>query len=90
LWILTGIVVANNAQLPLGFTPEGQLPIKVPCEQILLLPVLATLVLITDLVIGFFFFRREEAKLTAYLLWLGGIITPCLLLISIILTSLAV
>jgi len=90
LWIMTGFVVANNTQLPLGFTPEGQLPIKVPSEQILLLPVLATLVLITDLVIGFFFFRREEAKLTAYLLWLGGIITPCLLLISIILTSLAV
>jgi len=89
LWIVTGFVVANNVQLPLGFTPEGQIPIKVPSEQILLLPVLATLVLITDLVIGFFFFRREEAKLTAYLLWLGGIITPCLLLISIILTAIA-
>ena len=89
LWIITGFVVANQAQLPLGYNPDGTPSKLVPSEQILLLPVLATLVFITDLVIGLFFFRKEDAKLTAYLLWLGGVITPLLLLLSVIIHSLA-
>lgn len=90
LWVITGFVVANHTQFPLGFISGSQTSELVPAEQILLLPVLSTLVLISDLVIGSFFYRREEAVLVAYLLWLGGVITPILLLISVVLNSLAI
>jgi hypothetical protein len=90
LWVVTGFIIANHTQLPLGFTMDGQPSDLVPSEQILLIPVLGTLALITDLVTSFFFFRNEEARLVAYLLWVGAIITPCMLLFSVILHALLV
>ncbi len=87
LAILTGFLIATHERLPLGFSPDG-LPIEaVPSEQILLLPVMAALVLTTNVVMGLFFFRKEEARITSYLLWLGGIISPALLLLAVILLS---
>ncbi len=89
LAILTGFLIATHDRLPLGFSPDG-LPIEaVPSEQILLLPVMAALVLTTNVVLGLFFFRKEEARITSYLLWLGGIISPALLILAVILLSFA-
>ncbi len=88
LWVVTGFIISNKQQIALGFSSSG-LPLeKVPSELILLLPVLSVLVLITDLVMGLFFFRKEEARITAYLLWVGGIFTPALLLWAVVLLSL--
>lgn len=88
LWVVTGFIISSHQLIPLGFNPAG-LPLEmVPSELILLLPVLSMLVLITDLVMGLFFFRKEEARITAYLLWVGGIITPALLLWAVVLLSL--
>jgi len=89
VWVLTGFMVANYSQLSLSFNPDGTPLNLVPSEQILLLPVLAILVYISDVVIGLFFFRKDDARTIAFLLWTGGVITPLLLLISIILNSLA-
>lgn len=87
LWLVSGFVIMNNPQLPLGFSPQG-LPLDlVPSQQLLLIPVLGLFVLIIDVIAGLFFFRQEEHYQLAYLLWIGGIITPTLLIISMVILS---
>jgi hypothetical protein len=87
LWIFAGFVVTNSQTLPMGFSPQG-LPLeRVPSEQLLLLPVLGSLVLVMNVVMGLYFFRRLEERMVAYLFWLGGVITPVLLIVAILLLS---
>lgn len=87
LAIYTGFMVATHNRIPLGFSPNGKPFEAGPSEQILLLPVMGVLVLITNVVMGLFFFRKEEARITSYLLWFGGVISPALLLLAVILLS---
>ena len=87
LWVLSGFIIANHQTLPIGFSPTGIPEAFVPSEQLLLLPVIGVFVLVLDLVLGLFFFRREGAQNIAYLMWLGGILTPLLLIVAVVLLS---
>lgn len=87
LWLVSGFIIVNNPQLPLGFSPQG-LPLELaPSQQLLLIPMLGLFVLIINIIAGLFFFRQEENYLLSYLLWIGGVITPILLIISMIILS---
>lgn len=87
LWVLSGFIIANHQKLPIGFSPTGIPEAFVPSEQLLLLPVISVFVLVLDLALGLFFFRREGARYIAYLMWLGGILTPLLLIMAVVLLS---
>jgi len=87
LWLISGFIIVNNPQLPLGFSPQG-FPLElVPSQQLLLLPILGLFVMVLNLILGLFFFRKEETFQISYLLWIGGVFTPFLLLISMIVLS---
>ncbi|MDO9086229.1 MAG: PH domain-containing protein [Anaerolineaceae bacterium] len=87
LWLVSGFIIANNQQLPLGFSPQG-VPLElVGSQQLLLIPILGLFVLVLNVVLGLFFFRQPDFYLIAYLLWSGGVITPFLLVISMIILS---
>jgi hypothetical protein len=84
LFIIVGLAIPNLTSVPLGFD-ANRLPLEaVPPERLLLLPVLGALVYLMDFSVGLFFFRRAEHRLAAFLLWVGGMITQLLLIISII------
>ncbi len=87
LWVVSGFIIANHQLLPIGFSPTGIPETFVPSEQLLLLPVIGVFVLVADLFSGMFFFRKDEARNVAYLMWLGGILTPLLLMTAVILLS---
>lgn len=87
LWLVTGVMISIHPSFPIGFSPDGTSLPPVPSEQILLLPVMSVFILITNMVMASYFFRKEDARLTAYLLWLGGAISPALLLIAVVLLS---
>jgi uncharacterized membrane protein SpoIIM required for sporulation len=55
----------------------------------LLLPVINTFILVMDLSLGMYFFRRLDENLVAYLLWIGGSLTSILLIIAVLLFSAA-
>jgi hypothetical protein len=55
-----------------------------PPETLLLFPVLAGLAFGLDLVAGFYFYRREESPILAYLAWAGSLVIPILLLIVMV------
>ena len=89
LWIITGFVIANHTLLPLGYTTQGLPGELIRAEQMLLLPVINTFILVMDLSLGMYFFRRLDENLVAYLLWIGGSLTSVLLIIAVFLFSAA-
>jgi hypothetical protein len=49
----------------------------------LLLPVLNGLFFLADLLLGLFFFRREETRPLAYLLWMCSVMVSGLLFLAV-------
>jgi len=87
LLLVSGFTIANHRQLPLGFSPQG-LPLDmVSSQQLLLIPFLGLFVMVMNIILGLFFFRREEYYQISYLLWAGGVITPILLIAAMLILS---
>jgi len=87
LWLVSGFIIVNHQQLPLGFSPQGQPLELVASQQLLLIPILGLFDLVLNILLGLFFFRRSEYLQISYLLWIGGVLTITLLLISMIFLS---
>jgi hypothetical protein len=90
LWLVSGFIIANHQQLPLGFSAQGTPLELVSSQRLLLIPILGLFNLVLNVLLGLFFFRRIEFFRIAYLLWMGGVITSFLLMISMIYLSLSV
>lgn len=90
LWLVSGLVISNHSLLPLGFVGTAVSSEMVRSQQLLLIPILGLLVLVINIIAGLYFFRHQQYKLISYILWSGGVITPTLLLISMILLSISV
>lgn len=73
-WV--SLVIPQHAQVHLGFYPDGLPGDLVPAVQLLLLPILNGLIVLVDLIIGFFFYRREETHDLAYLIWGAAAVIP--------------
>ena len=80
LFIWVGLMTPGQTSITLGYTPPGQTTEALPPARLLLLPVLAALTWAGDLIVGLFFYRRDDQRPAAYLLWAGSILVPLLLL----------
>jgi hypothetical protein len=76
------LAIPGGAQVHLGFYPDGSPGDLAPAIQLLLLPILNGLIVLVDLLLGFFFFRREETQYLSYLLWGGSAFIPLFFLIG--------
>jgi hypothetical protein len=84
LFIASGIIISIRDTISLGFDPQG-LPVEPgPAERLLLLPVVAVILYMVDLIGGLFLYRFVERRAVAYLLWAGSIVTPVALLLSVL------
>lgn len=81
--VWTSLAVSGRQQILMGFDLNGEGRDVVPSVRLMLLPVLSSLVFLADLILGLFFFREEENRLLAYLLWAGGVLAPLLFLIGV-------
>lgn len=81
IWVV--LAIPAHAQVHLGFYPDGSPGDLTPAMQLLLLPVLNSILVLFDLVAGLFFFRREETQYLSYLLWGAGALAPLLFLIGV-------
>lgn len=76
VWVT--LAIPAQSQVSLRVAPGG-IPIEfVPGVRLMLLPVLNGLIFAADLLLGLFFYRREENRLAAYLLWGSGLLTTLL------------
>jgi len=80
LAIVTALIPTLGS-IHFGFTPSGAATLEPSTpEHLLLLPVLNALTWTLNLLVGFYFYRQDQKKMLAYLLW------SCSALLGIILT----
>jgi hypothetical protein len=78
------ILIPTRQQVSFGFEPGGFPLPPVSSERLLLLPTLAGLTLAVSNLVGLFYYRHSEQRMTAYFILAGAGTTPLLLLISLI------
>jgi Bacterial PH domain len=76
LWV--SLSISNHPQISLRLTTNNAPVELVPGIRLLLLPVLNTFFFITDLLLGLFFYRKEDTKILAYLMWASSALTSLL------------
>ena len=84
LFVFTSVFIPTRSSVSMGFDSKGGLMPPGPPETLLLFPVLAGLALGVDLAAGFYFYRREESPMLAYMAWASGSVIPILLLIVLV------
>jgi hypothetical protein len=83
LLIWVSLAIPARSQITLGFDSAGSPRDPIPSVRLLLLPVINTMVFLADTLLGFYFYREDEARPLAFLLWGGGVLSPLLFLISV-------
>jgi hypothetical protein len=82
VFLSVALGLGGRAQISLGFAPDRSPLEPVPSAQVLLLPILASLSFALDLGLGFYFYRRDERRPIAYMLWGSGLAVPIVFLIA--------
>jgi len=79
----TTIVIGQNSQIFLGFTPQGLPNEPLPSIQLMLLPILGITAYLFNSLLGFFFYRRDDQHAWTYLLWSNSILMVSIFLVAI-------
>jgi hypothetical protein len=82
LFGLVSLAVSSRTTVSLLLGPSGPLDM-VPAVRLFLLPVLAAAFYTADLLGGLFFYRQEDRKPLAYVLWSSGLLTILLFLFAL-------
>ena len=78
IWV--SLSISNHPMTALRLNPDGSAVELVPGIRLLLLPVLNTFFFIADLLLGLFFYRREDTQSLGYLMWASSALTSMLFL----------
>lgn len=76
LLIATSFIIPMRESIPLGFNPIGQTADSSPSERLLLLPVLSLLMLVIDISLGAYLYRKEGFRTASYLAFAASLIMP--------------
>jgi len=76
------ILMPRLDSVQFGFASASNEP--VPANRLMLLPTLSLMVFVLDVAVGFFLYRKEDTRGIAQIVFLSSIITPTLLLISLV------
>lgn len=88
LLVVTSVLIPFREVVSIGYDFNGLPLAPVPSNRLLMLPIIAIFFVLLDLVAGLFLYRRFETRAVSYLVWAAGILTPLLLLIAVLLTTL--
>jgi hypothetical protein len=78
LILLVSLTIPSHPFTALRLNPDGTPVELVPGIRILLLPVMNTFFFIADLLLGWFFYRREDTRSLGYLMWASSVLTSLL------------
>lgn len=84
LLIGVSLLIPGQVSASLGAFPNG---VPLPggsASQLLLLPVLGAFVYVVDLAMGLYFYRREEQRPIAYMVWGSAPVSAALLIIGVV------
>ena len=75
-------MIPNRSTLSLGYDASG-LPLEsVAASRLLILPVIGIFLYTICLIVGAYFYRKEETRPVSQMLWVGGILPSVLFLIT--------
>jgi hypothetical protein len=83
LLVWVSLLIQGRSQVHLGFQPDGSPGDLVPAVQLMLLPILNSFFFLVTLFLGMLFFRREDSRPLAYILWLVSVLTNLLFLLAV-------
>jgi hypothetical protein len=83
LLVWVSLVAPTLDQVSLGFTADGEPREPIQGIRLMLLPILNTLFFGINLILGLFFYRREESHPLAYLLWSNTILVSALFIVAV-------
>jgi hypothetical protein len=76
LLVAVSFIIPTRDTIPLGFNPIGQASEISPSDRLLLLPVLSLLILVADLSLGAYLYRKDGYRNAAYFAFASALIMP--------------
>ena len=81
VWV--GTLIPSLSQIPFGFNTLGEPNKIVPASQLILLPLISGFMYVASLIAGLYFYRWEENRPLAFVVWMGSTISAVLLLLAV-------
>jgi len=81
-WV--GFLIPSFAQVPFGFDAFGVPNVTVPSVQLILLPIISTLLFITGLLAGLYLYRWDRERPLAFIIWLSSTLSALLFLVAVL------
>jgi hypothetical protein len=83
-FVSTALFIPIAPEIPLGFNSLGQPLPPVPSEQLFFLPIAAAFVFSFNLLLGFYFYRKEEFRILSFFLWITSNLVSFLIILATI------
>jgi hypothetical protein len=84
LFVWVGLMIPGLSQVNIGFGPSG-LPLgPFPAVQIMLLPILSVLLSVTGWLAGLYYYRYDDQRILAFILWSTSILSSLLFLLAVL------
>ena len=80
----TSFLVPSLNGIPLGFDIHGVAQGPFPAVQLMLLPLISAALFLVGLILGLYFYRWEEQRILAFIIWISGTVTSILFLIAVL------
>lgn len=76
LLVAVSFIIPTRESIPLGFNPIGQAAESSPSDRLLLLPLLSLLMLVADIGLGSYLYRKAGYRIAAYFAFASALIMP--------------
>jgi hypothetical protein len=81
-WV--GFLIPSLSQVSFGFNPFGVPNETAPSVQLILLPLLSSLMFITGLLAGLYLYRWDRERPLAFVIWLSSTLCALLFLLAVL------
>lgn len=82
VWV--GILIPSLSQIPFGFNALGMPDEIVESSQLILLPLISGFMYIVGIIAGLYFYRWENQRPLAFVVWIAGTISAVLFLMAVL------
>ncbi len=80
----TSFLIPSLDGIPLGFDVNGIPQGPFPAVQLMLLPLISAALFLIGFILGLYFYRWEEQRVLAFIIWISGTVTSILFLIAVL------